>query len=174
MTADSFEHRDGPEAVAPSEVVRERKPKARAPHAAPFAARGWVALTAERNASVHTVRNYRIDLLDYLRWAHRVRLDPLRVTHKQLRGYLGELDQARYARSTINRRLSSLRALFRWLTRPIDASWGRLGRRPRGALPLGHGYVVVLAIPEVPLVELLLKKLEGGLHPLAVVAPLHV
>lgn len=74
-----------------------------------------VALTAERNASVHTVRNYRIDLLDYLRWAHRAHLDPLRVTHKQLRGYLGELDQARYARSTINRRLSSLRALFRWL-----------------------------------------------------------
>lgn len=75
----------------------------------------YVALTAERNASVHTVRNYRIDLLDYLRWAHRAHLDPLRVTHKQLRGYLGELDQARYARSTINRRLSSLRALFRWL-----------------------------------------------------------
>lgn len=74
-----------------------------------------VALTAERNASVHTVRNYRIDLLDYLRWAHRAHLDPLRVTHKQLRGYLGELDQAHYARSTINRRLSSLRALFRWL-----------------------------------------------------------
>ncbi len=72
-------------------------------------------LITERNASEHTVRNYRIDLIDYLRWAYRSSLDPLAVTYKQMRGYLGELDKARYSRSTINRRLSSLRSFFRWL-----------------------------------------------------------
>ncbi|MCI8469557.1 MAG: tyrosine recombinase [Eggerthellaceae bacterium] len=73
------------------------------------------SLRVERALSPHTVRNYRLDLLDYLRWAERSGLDPLHVTHRQLRRYLGELDQARYARKTVNRRLSSLRGLFRWL-----------------------------------------------------------
>lgn len=73
------------------------------------------SLVVERGLSGHTVRNYRADLADYLRWAWRQGLDPLAVTHKQLRLYLGELDQARYARTTVNRRLSSLRGFFRWL-----------------------------------------------------------
>lgn len=73
------------------------------------------ALRVERNASVHTVRAYRLDLLDFLRWAQRRDVDPLAVTHRQLRRYLGELDQAGYARTTVNRRLSSLRGFFRWL-----------------------------------------------------------
>lgn len=71
-------------------------------------------MRTERNASVHTIRNYALDLHDYYRWAQRASVEPLTPTHRQLRRYLGELDQARYARSTINRRLSSLRSFFRW------------------------------------------------------------
>lgn len=73
------------------------------------------SLRTERNASVHTQRAYRIDLSDYARWALREGIDPLEVTYKQLRRYLGELDLAQYSRTTINRRLSSLRTFFRWL-----------------------------------------------------------
>lgn len=73
------------------------------------------SLIVERGYSEHTVRNYRIDLLDFLRWAQRSGYDPFRLTHKQMRRYLGELDQARYARTTVNRRLSSLRTFFRWM-----------------------------------------------------------
>lgn len=73
------------------------------------------ALVVERAASEHTVRSYRADLLDFLRWASRQGFAPLSMTHKQLRFYLGELDQARYARSTVNRHLSALRSFFRWL-----------------------------------------------------------
>lgn len=73
-------------------------------------------LVVERNASSHTVRNYRIDLEDYGRWALRNGIDPLRVHHRQLRRYLAELDKARYTRATINRRLSAIRAFFRWAT----------------------------------------------------------
>ncbi|MGI6106191.1 MAG: tyrosine recombinase [Raoultibacter sp.] len=80
------------------------------------------ALTIENNASAHTVRAYRIDLFDFLRWAYREQLEPLQVTHRQLRLYLSELDRARYSRTTINRRLSSLKGFFRWLnaTEVID------------------------------------------------------
>lgn len=75
----------------------------------------YEALRVERNASAHTVRAYRLDLLDFLRWAQRWGVDPLAASHRQLRRYLGELDQAGYARTTVNRRLSSLRGFFRWL-----------------------------------------------------------
>lgn len=73
------------------------------------------AMRFERNASSHTVRAYQLDLMDYLRWANRSKLDPLAVNHRQLRRYLGELDTAGYSRKTVNRRLSSLRSFFRWL-----------------------------------------------------------
>ncbi|MFR3092443.1 MAG: tyrosine-type recombinase/integrase [Eggerthella lenta] len=69
----------------------------------------------ERNASVHTLRAYRIDLMDFARWACRERIDILAATHRQLRRYLGELDRAQYSRTTVNRRLSALRSFFRWL-----------------------------------------------------------
>lgn len=73
------------------------------------------ALRFEENDSEHTIRSYRCDLEDYLRWAERSKLDPLRVTHKQARRYLGELDAAKYSRATVNRHLSALKSFFRWL-----------------------------------------------------------
>lgn len=87
------------------------------------------ALIVERGCSEHTVRNYRNDLLDYLRWAHRAQVEPLSVTHKQMRRYLAELDRARYARTTVNRRLSSLRTFFRWL-----GAIGRIDGDPAAAV----------------------------------------
>ena len=72
-------------------------------------------MRVERNASVHTLRAYRIDLMDFARWACRERIDILAATHRQLRRYLGELDRAQYSRTTVNRRLSALRSFFRWL-----------------------------------------------------------
>lgn len=74
------------------------------------------SLRVEQAASAHTIRAYRTDLEAYLRWCSRRDVDPLRVTHRQLRGYLGEMDAARYARSTINRRLSSLRGFYGWMS----------------------------------------------------------
>lgn len=73
------------------------------------------ALRVERNASPHTVRAYRVDLMDYARWSAREGIGPLTATHRQLRRYLGELDRAQYSRTTINRRLSALRSFYRWL-----------------------------------------------------------
>ena len=74
-----------------------------------------VALQVERNASEHTIRAYRVDLMDFLRWANREGILPLSATHRQMRRYLAQLDCAGYARTTVNRRLSSLRMFFRWL-----------------------------------------------------------
>ena len=75
------------------------------------------SLRTERNFSAHTVRAYRGDLLDCARWAKRANVDLLCASHRALRGYLAELGRARYARTTVNRRLSSLKAWYRWLER---------------------------------------------------------
>lgn len=73
------------------------------------------SLEVEKNSSEHTVRNYKNDLISYAIWCDRNDINPLNSTYKQLRSFLAELDTARYARTTINRRLSSLRSFFRWL-----------------------------------------------------------
>lgn len=87
------------------------------------------SLRVERAASTHTMRSYRTDLESFLRWCARRGVDPLQATHRQLRGYLGEMDAARYARSTINRRLSSLRGFYGWM-----AMNAHIGADPTGAL----------------------------------------
>lgn len=72
-------------------------------------------LAGVRNLSEHTVRAYEGDLEGYCAWITREGVDPLNVTHRQMRRWLAEQAQARYATSTIDRRLSSVRDLYRWL-----------------------------------------------------------
>jgi len=72
-------------------------------------------LSVERGVSPHTVRAYSGDLARYLEWAERAGVDPIKLGHRELRRYLAELDRARYARRTIARRLSSVRAFFAYL-----------------------------------------------------------
>lgn len=69
----------------------------------------------EKGASAHTVRAYATDLARYLEWAERTGVDPVRLDHRKLRRYLAELDRARYARTTIARRLSAVRSFFSYL-----------------------------------------------------------
>lgn len=72
------------------------------------------ALRTERNASPHTIRNYRIDLESYARWAKRAGVDGLAPSRRELRRFSADLVAAGYARSTISRHSSSLRGFFRW------------------------------------------------------------
>lgn len=74
------------------------------------------SLRVEQAASDHTIRSYRTDLETFLRWCDRKDIDPLTMTYRQLRGYLAEMDAARYSRATVNRRLSSLRGFYGWLS----------------------------------------------------------
>ncbi len=72
-------------------------------------------LKVERGASPNTVRAYSADLARYLEWAERSGVDPITLTHRQMRLYLAELDRAGYSRRTIARRLSAVRSLFAFL-----------------------------------------------------------
>lgn len=88
-------------------------PETRDPQALVDAFLGHLRL--ERGVSPHTVRAYAADLARYVEWAERAGVDPVRVDHRRLRRYLAELDRAAYARTTIARRLSAVRAFFAYL-----------------------------------------------------------
>jgi len=77
-------------------------------------------LEAERRYSPLTVRNYRRDVERFLAWlgADDVRFDPRELKIDQVREWMiSRTEQGRIGAATMNRELSSLRALFRWLHR---------------------------------------------------------
>ena len=72
-------------------------------------------LAQVRGLSNHTTRAYRADLVHVVNWCARAELDVHTLTHRHLRRYLGELDAAQYERSTIARKMATLRAYYDYL-----------------------------------------------------------
>lgn len=76
-------------------------------------------LEAEKGFSEHTLAAYRRDLLQFqafLKDGGRGSLDdPASVSKTHVRGYLAELHRLRTAKSTMARKLSALRSLFKYL-----------------------------------------------------------
>ncbi|WP_293672957.1 tyrosine recombinase XerC [uncultured Parolsenella sp.] len=68
-----------------------------------------------RNLSPNTTRAYETDLQAYVDWCRREGIDPLRITHPEVRSWLAELQDAGYATTTQNRHLSAVRSLYNWL-----------------------------------------------------------
>lgn len=98
------------------------------------------SIKVENNVSEHTVRAYHTDLADFVRWTDRSKIDPLVITHRQLRLYLGELDRAHYSKKTVNRRLSALRSFYSWLSviGSIDENPTTVLQGPKSAKNLPH------------------------------------
>jgi integrase/recombinase XerC len=70
-------------------------------------------LQAIKNASVHTLRNYGMDLADFQRFAQTEEIKA--VDKRIIRGYLAHLNQNQISKRTILRRLSALRSFFKFL-----------------------------------------------------------
>lgn len=68
-----------------------------------------------RNLSENTVRAYGADVSAYCAWARREGVEGGRASHRDLRRYLAELGRCGYSTRTINRHLSAVRGLYRWL-----------------------------------------------------------
>jgi tyrosine recombinase XerC len=81
-------------------------------------ARFLTYLEVERNYSPHTIRAYRTDLTDFgLFCMDRKRTVLEGIDNLLLRAYLARLQKDGLARATIQRRVSSIRSLYSWLTR---------------------------------------------------------
>jgi integrase/recombinase XerC len=84
-------------------------------------------LSAERGFSEHTVRSYRSDLADLLRFAEDAgATDSTEIDLELLRGWLWRGSTAGLAKSTLARRSATARSLTSWLARsghtPTDAA----------------------------------------------------
>jgi integrase/recombinase XerC len=101
-------------------------------------------LCVERNASDLTVKSYREDLtalVDYLEESCKGRCPaPSQVSVLDLRGYVAALHEAGYARSTIARRLASMRSFFRFGQREgwTEQNPAKPLRNPRKQRSLPH------------------------------------
>lgn len=100
-------------------------------------------LQVERNASPLTIKSYREDLaalVDYLTESCGATPKPESVTTLDLRGYIAALHEAGYAKTSIARRLASLRSFFRFGQRE---GWAKSNpakplRNPRKPRSLPH------------------------------------
>ncbi|MDA8746306.1 tyrosine recombinase XerC [Rubripirellula amarantea] len=100
-------------------------------------------LATERNASDLTIKAYREDLFGLTEWLEATRGSipkPDALTPQDLRAYQAALQQAGYARTTISRKLASLRSFYRFAMRQGIASTNPAKplRNPRRQRKLPH------------------------------------
>jgi integrase/recombinase XerC len=100
-------------------------------------------LKIERNASELTLKSYGEDfgsLLDYFRDRVGEVVEPGQIHIGQLRGYITYLIDCEYARTTIARRLASLRSFFRYCQREglVTSNPAKVLRTPRIGRKLPH------------------------------------
>ncbi|MFN3191024.1 MAG: tyrosine recombinase XerC [Aureliella sp.] len=100
-------------------------------------------LSVERNASELTVKSYRedlVDLADYLVDELGQHVKPADVGPRDLRGYAAALHEAGYAKSSIARKLASLRSFYRFAQRQqlCESNPAKPLRNPRGSRKLPH------------------------------------
>jgi integrase/recombinase XerC len=95
-------------------------------------------LKVERDASGHTLRNYRVDLTQFLaylqeRGGRGTIPRPDAVDHLAIRGFLARLHGATLAKASVARKLATLRSFFRFLCRQghLTANPAKLVQGPR-------------------------------------------
>jgi integrase/recombinase XerC len=100
-------------------------------------------LALEKNASAHTVKSYREDLTQAIRFFREqlpaTAKDPSQLNSRALRAYVAWLNQHGYAKSTVARRVSAVRSWCRFLCRQGslagNPSDGLRGPRQQKKLP---------------------------------------
>jgi integrase/recombinase XerC len=100
-------------------------------------------LDVEKNASDLTIKSYREDLMDMadlLSEGGTRKVVPSDVQPNQLRQYVTALHDAGYAKSSIARKLASLRSFFRFAQRQgmVESNPAKPLRNPRGGRKLPH------------------------------------
>jgi integrase/recombinase XerC len=71
-------------------------------------------LRHEKNASLHTINNYQRDLLQLARYIHDRKLPLKNINNVVLRGFLATLYEKKLKKSTISRKLASIRSFFQY------------------------------------------------------------
>jgi integrase/recombinase XerC len=95
-----------------------------------------------RGASRHTVRSYASDLQQFMQWLSSEKIletpDWNGVTHLMIRGFLSYLVQENYEHRSVLRKLSTLKAFFKWMERAelVAGNPAAKVRSPKSPRPL--------------------------------------
>lgn len=113
----------------------------------PRSIQDYLSALKRQNASPHTVRNYGVDLKQFLDYFARADSTPPveSIDLLALREWMGDLHRQKLDAVTIRRKLAAVRSLFKFLSREglIQANPARLVRTPR----------VAKKLPRVPTAE---------------------
>ena len=132
-------------------------------------------LANERNASDLTIKAYREDLFGLIEWlemSHENTPAPGALSPQELRAYQAALQEAGYARSTISRKLASLRSFYRFAMRQgiTNENPAKPLRNPRRQRKLPH----VLSNAEIGKLLLAPSSLnEAGLRDRAILETMY-
>lgn len=72
-------------------------------------------LEAEKNASPHTIKNYRSDLTEFFRFLGESSINE--INYFSIRKFLAYLKEKEFLKSTVSRKLACLKSFFKYLTR---------------------------------------------------------
>ena len=72
-----------------------------------------IYLKSEKNFSAHTIRAYCADVYTFLLWSGDI--DVLQIDPQKFSEYLYFIQQIKYTKTTIARKIASIRAFFRFL-----------------------------------------------------------
>jgi len=72
-------------------------------------------LDVERNYSKHTIKNYSIDIDNFLNYCKENKFDKYNVKYSNVKKYLIVLYELKYSNATISRKISSLRTFYDYL-----------------------------------------------------------
>ncbi|MCD8350385.1 MAG: tyrosine recombinase XerC [Planctomycetaceae bacterium] len=117
-------------------------------------------LARERNMSEHTVRNYGVDLAQFL--SHLSENDqagefPEDVTHVMIRSFMADLGEKGVSRQTVARKIAALRSFYKYMLRQ-----GRVTVNPARVVHTPKLEKKIPAFLTVAMMERLLAAPEGG------------
>lgn len=72
-------------------------------------------LDSERGYSKYTIKNYELDILDFINYCKCNKLDEYKLTYNDVKSYLVKLYDKNYKAKTISRKISSLRTFYSYL-----------------------------------------------------------
>jgi integrase/recombinase XerC len=119
-----------------------------------------VYLASVRGMSAHTVRNYGVDLaqfLNHLSDAGQADLFPDQVTHIMIRSFMAELDAKGSSRQTIARKIAALRSFYKYLQRQ-----GRVAGNPARVIHTPKLEKKIPTFLTIPMMEKLLSAPNCG------------